>query len=307
MFGMEFSVGCQVCLSSKKTHVKLTQIEWLQKQLGKIQQTEFIHTIRSALNRGTPRYSPICSQTWNLSLSVTAHQTERSEPESLVLQAQHQTDSEGLSHLSGSGAGRLSNHRRATQAACTSAHPGYETGIMTPTLLGNALDRNHLSWLLHRNPGNMGKQLHFSYSSNYFSCFWVTFGAWFCIVSSPPQSWIFCNIKNLVGCYQKHLQLIVLASSCILAYKHHCKHGTLEQNHPAYLWTTLAMKSSVQIRASDSPLYSLQFTWEESCTSITTEREKVFRRDKNSSYSGRKPCRPASKYTMLLASPLTTH
>lgn len=77
--------------------------------------------------------------------SVTAHQTERSEPESLVLQARHRTDSEGLSHLSGSGAGRPSNHRRATQAACTSAHPGYETGIMTPTLLDNALDRNHLS------------------------------------------------------------------------------------------------------------------------------------------------------------------
>lgn len=108
-------------------------------------------------------------------------------------------------------------------------------------------------------------------------------------------------MKNWVWCHQRHLRITVLASYCILAYRQHSKqHQKTEQKYPAYLWTTLAMKSSVQIRASDSPLYSLQFTWVESCTSITTEREKAFQRNQNSGYSRRKLSHPPFKYIMLL-------
>lgn len=38
----------------------------------------------------------------------------------------------------------------------------------------------------------------------------------------------------------------------------------------SYLWTTLVIKSCVQIRASDKPLYNLQDTCLESITSMTT-------------------------------------
>lgn len=52
----------------------------------------------------------------------------------------------------------------------------------------------------------------------------------------------------------------------------------------AHLWTTLVIKSSVQIKASDRPLYSLQDTCLESITSITTARGReevvVERRDR---------------------------
>lgn len=54
----------------------------------------------------------------------------------------------------------------------------------------------------------------------------------------------------------------------------------------AHLWTTLVIKSSVQIKASERPLYSLQDTCLESITSITTargrEKEMVERRETES-------------------------
>lgn len=44
------------------------------------------------------------------------------------------------------------------------------------------------------------------------------------------------------------------------------------------------MKSSVQMRASESPLYNLQFTWVESCTSMTTERYREVMRCQKLTY-----------------------
>lgn len=46
------------------------------------------------------------------------------------------------------------------------------------------------------------------------------------------------------------------------------------RNYQTHLWTTFVMNSSVQIRASDSPLYSLQDTCLESITSITTRERR---------------------------------
>lgn len=65
------------------------------------------------------------------------------------------------------------------------------------------------------------------------------------------------------------------------------------------------MKSSVQMRASDNPLYSLQFTWLESCTSITTAREQG---EIKILHTGEETLAALPKTLLLLPlRPLTTH
>lgn len=64
---------------------------------------------------------------------------------------------------------------------------------------------------------------------------------------------------------------------CLERQRQHWWRNTLIREEESYLWTTLVMKSSVHIKASDKPLYNLQNTCLESMTSMTTvKKTKIF-------------------------------